>query len=223
METTLAMPDANLLIPFIKTQDIEKERHLDYDWFQFTGTIDRQQLNNIPSVFNRLRAEITEKEFLFLKTSFIEMNLRVDCLNREMENILAVVEPKVKILKTRLKLLHELYAKINASNKDKISVKAVETTNEILAIQHELNNLQNHKRYNILSDHLARASTLSVDRLNENEIVRLVELGLLEEVKYPFSEIFTNIRHVYLEKAVHQKTYCYSPLGLAFMEACQER
>lgn len=223
MESTLNMPDTNLRIPFLETADIGKDMDLGHNWFKATSAINDNKLKNFSPVYRQLRTEITEKEFIFLNTSFTDMNLLVKCLNEEMKNILFVVEEKVKKLKTRLKQLQEFYPKIVASSENSISVKAVETIDEILAIQHEINNLQNHKRYNILSDRLARASTLIGDKLNEHEIVHLVELGLIEEIKYSFNDIFTNYRSILSEKDIHQKAYCYSPLGLAFMEAWQER
>jgi len=226
MEFISDIPDLNFPISFLEAGGIRKHEPSGNMWSPATTKGIDSKLNNVNYIFHNLINQISNKEFIFLKTSFLEMSTRVHHLNKEMEKIRHMVEQKVKELKKRLKSHQEFFSKIAMINDTHISTAAVKTADEISAIQYEINNLQHHRRYNVLSDRLHKARIIPVSTLERHEIVNLIGLGLLEEIRFPFSlkkedKIFIQTNSSGADVELKECRYCYTTFGQAFMEVCE--
>lgn len=226
MEFISEMKDLNLPIPFLETGGTGKNVFTESKWFPTATKVIDSRLNSVDNIFLKTLNQISNKEFIFLKTSVQNMNLQVNYLNLKMDKIQRLVEQKVRELKKILKSQQEYFSKIVAINEMSINIEAVKTADQISAIQYKINNLQHHKKYNKLSDRLSRARIIPVDTLEEHEIANLIALGLLEEIRFPFSlkkedRIFTQTNSISADMELKESRYCYSKLGQAFIEACE--
>ncbi|GGE46257.1 hypothetical protein EV200_104383 [Pedobacter psychrotolerans] len=218
-------PDLDLLVPSSDTVKFKRDKWLENSWFPDTTIIVKAKFESTHPFFGLIN-QISINEFIFLKTSFQAISMQVDYLHIEMEKIKDLVGKQVKTLKKRLILLQEILSKIEI-NHIGISIEAVKTSNEILTIQYEINNLYHHKKYNLLSDRLSRVSITPIDTLEENELANLIRLGLLEKILPPFTqkretETSDNDKAIGADLNVNQSMYGYSKLGLAFMKACEQ-
>jgi len=219
-------PDLNLLVPPSYTVKFERDKWPENSWFPDTKIIAKAKFENTHPFFGLIN-QISIKEYIFLKTSFQAMSVQVNFLDIEMEKIKDLVGKKVKTLKKRLIHLQEILSKIETNHMG-ISIEAVKTSNEILVIQYEINNLYHHKKYNILSDRLSQAIIAPVDTLEKNELANLIRLGLLEKILPPFSlkrefKTSDNNKAIGADLNANQSIYGYSKLGLAFMKACEQK
>jgi len=222
MEVALKTPDLDLPLPFFQTERIEAHEYSELKWRSVTTAIVDLTIDRTNPIFHKLLTQISIREFILLKKIFLDRRKQIDELNIEMERIRVGVGQKVKQLKKQLQQLQELFFTIRATIQMGINLEAIETADKIIAIQFEINNLYQHKRYNILSNRLSQKIVIPTSTFTGYELEKLDRLGLLE--KNILSIILNhNTQQHGTNRAISTETnpnqYSYSKLGLAFVVA----
>lgn len=215
-----------LQLSLLEIAETELDHGIQNDWSAPIKVVLESTPDCKPNMFFNILSQISREEYLFLEESFLEMITQVHQLRKEMEELCNINAPKIKDLKQELKLLKEsLFKMMNSSNG--ISIKEIKTSDRILAIEYELNNLQYNREYSVLSATKARARVLPTDMLKDSELSNLTKLDIIKVIRFPLNlenvVIIANNNDLQTfdsNAASDKLQYGFSELGLKFIEAC---